>query len=594
LDDSAMTPIQCGFYSGSNMRMFTITNVIIAADRIMVALLVLMAPARAVADGEPVRLAAEARFDLSADSRAGSIERGEVIAGNGTIVRKSWVDESEQPRGYTISFPITHLSWRALAVRFTPQRDGIVTLSLMGPFREAPGGLLFRQEVLWDDLRAEGALLRDGGFELRPGDVATAWQSDGGTFVEQSADAPAAEGTQYGRTWHNQTLFARLEVTGGRPVTIRLKARAVRPADLVEMKRLSGRSTPAHRSAGRFLRGANLGNLFEVPPGERWGVYYTTADLGLIRGEGFDHVRIPVGWHHYTGPGPEFRIRPEIFARVDVFTNAALREGLGVIVDLHQFEPFTSNPAAETPRFLAIWRQVAQHYLEAQWGLAFELLNEPKEAATTEVVNPIFAEAIQQIRRIDPDRTIFVGPGSWNSIAELPRLRLPDNDSNLIVTVHNYEPMYFTRQGVNWSGPDFKLTGFVFPGPPSQPLIPDGKLKLNPWVIDWIKAYNTEPTAANPSSPKAFQGSIDQAREWSEYFGRPIHVGEFGCVKSADPASRAHYYRAFRDAAEKADIGWTMWSWKAIFPYWDFVARRPEPGMHEALFESALPAPKQR
>ena len=91
-------------------------------------------------------------------------------------------------------------------------------------------------------------------------------------------------------------------------------------------------------------------------------------------------------------------------------------------------------------------------------------------------MNPIFAEAIQQIRRIDPSCTIFVGrSGGWKrSIGELPKLRLPDDDQNLIVTVHNYDPFTFTHQGADWAGPDTKLTGILFPGPPPKP--PAGSL----------------------------------------------------------------------------------------------------------------------
>ena len=166
---------------------------------------------------------------------------------------------------------------------------------------------------------------------------------------------PAVEGTHYARTWHNQTLSAQIQVTGGRPVTIRLSARAVRPEGLVEMKRIAGRSTPAHRAAKRFLHGANLGNGLEAPPGQDWGVHYTPDDLRLIRAEGFDHVRIPVGWHHYTGPGPEYRIKPEIFARADELVDAGLKQGLGVIINIHHFDDFTTDPKGQTPKFLAIW-----------------------------------------------------------------------------------------------------------------------------------------------------------------------------------------------------------------------------------------------
>ena len=116
---------------------------------------------------------------------------------------------------------------------------------------------------------------------------------------------------------------------------------------------------------------------------------------------------------------------------------------------LRRFHVRPQGPDAPVPGDLAPDRRALREGRPT--GLAFELLNEPKDAATTEVINPIFAETIRQIRRIDPKRTIFVGPGRWNSIGELPKLRLPDDDQNLIVTVHNYDPFYFTHQGADWA-----------------------------------------------------------------------------------------------------------------------------------------------
>jgi hypothetical protein len=54
----------------------------------------------------------------------------------------------------------------------------------------------------------------------------------------------------------------------------------------------------------------------------------------------------------------------------------------------------------------------------------------------------------------------------------------------------------------------------------------------------------------------------------------------------ADPASPARYCRGFREAAEKAGIGWAMWDWKTIFRYRNAKTRRPEHGMREALYGS--------
>ncbi len=554
------------------------------------AILTVLATADARGQGvEPAKLAESARFDISAEPGVQALDHGRALSGGGTIGRMNWVPAAEQSRSYTVSFPVSYRGWRTAAVQFTPRHSGRVSITLMGPWESAGEGKIYRQEILWDDIRVEGTTLPDGGFEAAPADRPS-WQGQG-VVLAQTDEIPAVAGTHYARTWHNRFLSTSFPVTGGRPVTIRLAARAVRPEGFVEMKRIAGRATPAHRALRRFLRGANLGNGLEVPPGQNWAVAYVPDDLRIMREEGFDHVRIPAGWHHYTGPGPEYRISPEFYARADELVNAAVKNNLGVIVNIHHFDDFTTDPKAQTPKFLAIWKQLAEHYARAPESLALELLNEPKDAATTEVMNPIYAEAIRTIRAVDCGRTILVGPGRWNGIDELNRLRLPDDDENLIVTVHSYDPFLFTHQGATWTGPDTKITGIVFPGPPRTRLVPDPNLKVNRWVLDWVERYNTEPTAENPCAPHVVQAAIEKAREWSDYYGRPVHLGEFGCLATIDPTSRATYYRTFREAAEKAGIGWAIWDWRAGFCYWDEDVGRPEPGLREALFGRGGPAP---
>jgi endoglucanase len=340
--------------------------------------------------------------------------------------------------------------------------------------------------------------------------------------------------------------------------------------------------SPAHRAARGFMRGVNIANYLET--GGRWGIPHTTRDLKQIRAEGFDHIRLPVAWQHYTGPAPDYKLSDQIFARADYMVTNATALRLNVIINFHNFNEFTTDPAANTAWFLAIWRQVAAHYAHAPAGVVFELLNEPHDAATTEVMNPIYAEAIRQIRRTNRHRTIFVGPGKWNSADELSNLRLPDNDNNIIVTVHCYEPFFFTHQGASWAGPDEKVTGIQFPGPPKTPLEPDPGLHVKKWVLDRIQRYNTQPADSNPSSPRAFLPKIQKAKAWSEEFGRPVHFGEFGAYTKADQESRAHYYEAMRQALDAAGIGWAIWDWKSGFNYWDRKTQQPLPGMRQALF----------
>ncbi|WP_165069717.1 glycoside hydrolase family 5 protein [Paludisphaera rhizosphaerae] len=550
-------------------------------------------PAWAFAAEPPTRLATSARFDLSGDV---PIDHGRVVSGDGSIERMNWVAADRSRFGYTSNFRIGRLGWKPLAVAFTPEASGTVTLTLMGPWEQAPGGGVYRQEVFWDDLRIEGgSTSADLGLESRTG-----WEGAGAIVTASlhppvapsaptppaSPAPPASSGSHYACTWHDQPLAAKIAVKAGVPVTVRVQAMARTPQGFQDMKRLTGQDTPAHRSAKKFLRGANLGNGLEVPPGQNWAVKYTVDDVKKIKAEGFDHIRIPIGWHHYTGAGPDYKLSADIFKRVDYFLNAAHAEGLAALINIHHFDAFTSDPAGQTPKFLAIWRQVSEHYARHPATLAYELLNESKDKGTTEVINPIFAQAVKVIRKADPARAIVIGPGRWNSISELPALRLPDDDDNIIATVHSYDPFFFTHQGAPWTnrGDDGKQKGIQFPGPPSSPLVPDPSLKLTPGFQSWIHQYNTTPAGSNPSGPEVMDKAVAAVQEWSDYYGRPVYLGEFGAIMSADPKSRANYYREFRSRLEKAGVGWALWDWHAGFNYWDVEHDRPEPGLRDALF----------
>ena len=358
---------------------------------------------------------------------------------------------------------------------------------------------------------------------------------------------------------------------------------AFTPANPPELQPLKNHDSPAYHAAKLFQHGVNLGNYLEVPPGQDWGVTVSADEFAAMKREGFDHVRVPVGWHHYVGPAPDYKLSPAIFARADFVVTNALNNHLAVMINIHHFNELDKDPDATAEEFLKIWQQVATHYKSHPNTLAFELDNEPHDKATTALMNPIYARAITEVRRTNPRRTIFVEPGGWGSIDELKNLVLPP-DENVIVSVHCYDPFYFTHQGATWTGGLTPVTGIIFPGPPAQPLVPDAGLNLKPWVLDWIKKYNTLPADKNPSSALAFTGLLNDVRAWSDYYGRPVHLGEFGAFTRADEQSRANFYSAFRRTAEKLQLGWCIWDWSAAFRYWNPENHRPMPGMHEALF----------
>ncbi|MDR3456350.1 MAG: glycoside hydrolase family 5 protein [Verrucomicrobiae bacterium] len=352
------------------------------------------------------------------------------------------------------------------------------------------------------------------------------------------------------------------------------------PANPPGLLPLPSHKSPAYRAAKLFRHGVNLGDYLEAGS---WAVKIDAGEFAAMKHEGFDHVRVPVGWHRYAGPAPDFTLSPEIFSRVDFAVTNTLNNHMAVMINIHHFDALDKDPTNTAAEFLKIWQQIAAHYRNFPARLAFELDNEPHDYATTALMNPIYAQAITEIRQTNPKRTIFVEPGGWGSIAELKNLVLPPDD-NVIVSVHCYDPFHFTHQGASWTSADVQQTNIVFPGPPAQPLAMDEGLNPKPWVRDWIEKYNTLPSGQNPSSPLAFTGKLKYLHAWSDYYGRPIHLGEFGAYIKADERSRANFYAAFRQAAEKEQLGWCIWDWSANFRYWDKKNNAPMPGMRDALF----------
>lgn len=532
---------------------------------------------------ETPRQTTEARLWLQVP--AGQAPLRDIRVSSGSATPAPWEnDPAVRERQIDVVFPVSWWAWHEFTVSFTPVGDGTVDLSLNGPWEEKKDGLSFRKEILWDDLRAQGATIKNGGFESQSGGKPDAWTSIYRDYLAADswplAGAAPFEGKSLAATWQDRPLAQTLKVKAGQAVTLKLRAKAASLPGFAPPRRL-GQDTPAHRAAAGIKRGVNLGNCWDAPPPYSWGTRYTADDIDRIAAEGFDHIRVPVAWafHLKTGPNGQI-IDPALIADLEPVLRRALEKKLHVLLDWHHFHDLTTDPAAHRARFIAAWETIARHFKSWPPELFLELLNEPRDALTTEAANPIYADTIAAIRRIDPQRVLLVSPGNWGDIRELGKLRLPDDDDRLIVTVHCYEPFYFTHQGADWvqlRG----LRGIVYPGPPATPFTLPDSLKDHSGVRSFIEGYNTLPAATNPCSPNTIRDLLDLARDWSAHFGRPLHLGEFGSHDIGDQASRARYSRDVRTLAEARHIPWTLWDWKATFGYWDSESNLP-------LFKSGL------
>lgn len=545
----------------------------------------LLAALTTLTTAEPLRQASEARFWLKVPKNQVPLKGLRVSTGQMGIAH--WEKDPElRERFADISFPIRWWKWSETTVEFTPSEDSTVELTLLGPWAADSNQTVYRQEIVWDQITAKGAEILNGGFEDMEQNHPKSWNPPWAPYLAPDEwplrQSQALEGKHVAATWHNRPLVQSIRVSAGKPVTLTLHAKAATLPDFVPPKRLPA-NTPAHAACSRMKRGINLGNGWEVPPGQQWGVRFTPEDIDRIASEGFDHVRIPVGWHHHLKRTEQgWTISKALLDELEPVIRRAIEKKLIVLLDWHHFDALTKAPDANLDRFVAGWETIAKHFRSWPPTVFFELLNEPCDRFTTEAAGPIYQKTIVAIRKIDPSRIIVASPGQWGQVGELDRFRLPDNDDRIIVTIHCYEPFQFTHQGAVWVGLQ-DLKSIRYPGPPETPYQIPPSLKDNSGVIAFVEGYNALPTGANPSSALPVRRTLAAAREWSDTFGRPVHLGEFGAHQAGDDASRAQYLRDVRSTAEQLRIPWTMWEWKAGFGYWDPQSNRAR--FHAAMFE---------
>jgi endoglucanase len=291
--------------------------------------------------------------------------------------------------------------------------------------------------------------------------------------------------------------------------------------------------------ANSLGRGINLGDMLDAPVEGQWGLKLEPDYIDKV-GSVFNTVRLPVRWSNHASRGVEATLDPKSAQRVDRAVDALLAKGVYVILDMHHYTQLFGDsvhpqeapvePEVLDARLINLWRQIALRYKDRSPKLLFELLNEPHGRLNGDAWNALIPRVLAAVRASNPSRAVLIGPGDWNAIAQLPKLRLPP-DRNVIVSIHNYDPFPFTHQGVEW--------------------LP--------------KPFPTGTTCCDAAQHKAITDALDSAVKWSRAKGYPLHLGEFGSYEAADMQSRQAYARIVRDEAERRGIGWTYWEFAASF-----------------------------
>ena len=120
--------------------------------------------------------------------------------------------------------------------------------------------------------------------------------------------------------------------------------------------------------------------------------------LRRIAEAGFTNIRLPVRWNAHALEEPPYTIDDAFMERVDEVVEAALEQGLRVVMNIHHYGELMSDPPAHRERFLALWKQIAEHFADAPDELWLELLNEPSGQLDAVTWNEFLNAAIPAVR----------------------------------------------------------------------------------------------------------------------------------------------------------------------------------------------------
>ncbi len=287
----------------------------------------------------------------------------------------------------------------------------------------------------------------------------------------------------------------------------------------------------------RLSPGINIGNALEAPTEGAWGVTIDDDYFSIIKSAGFNSVRIPIRWSAHSEIESPYTISPEFLTRVEHVVDLALAEKLMVIINMQNYDEIFTQPEDHKDRLLGIWKQISTHFKKYPNTLIFEPLNEPHFELTPELWNEFIPEAIKIIRVENPDRTIIIDTADWGGIWKMEKLILPEDDRNIVVSIHYYEPYKFTHQGAEWQ-----------PG-------------SDAWLgTTWSE---TENQLADMSA------QFDKIEQWADSLNRPVSIDEFGAYSRVDLDSRIAWTRNVVKQCKIHGFSWAYWEFCSGFGAYD-------------------------
>jgi len=282
-------------------------------------------------------------------------------------------------------------------------------------------------------------------------------------------------------------------------------------------------------------------------------------DCRLIAELGFDFVRLPMDYWLWIDsdwpktkklrPDDLFKIREATLEKIDQSIETCRKYGLHVNLNFHRAPGYCINDPEREP--LSLWKdKAAQEAFVHHWTvfakryrgisakeLSFNLVNEaptPRPGyMTAEDYCRIMGQAIEAIRKISPDRLIFVdGLNVGTKVVEcLISTGVPQS-------VHAYYPAQISHYRASWVDRDSK-----FPEPTWPIKNPDGSVRIGRQQLE------------------------EHFAPWGELRrkGIGVHCGETGCFNRTPHNVFLAWMEDVLDILKGHNIGWALWNFRGSF-----------------------------
>jgi endoglucanase len=184
-------------------------------------------------------------------------------------------------------------------------------------------------------------------------------------------------------------------------------------------------------------------------------VYPNAQELDYYKSKGLRLIRLPFKWE---------RIQPKLMSNLDKtelnrmlqFVDEASKRGMLVILDMHNYgrrkiggsDVIIGSTALTVNNFADVWQKLARAFSNKKNVIGYGIMNEPHDMLKSTPWAVIAQQAISAIRKVDKQKTIYVGGDMYSSaqwwVSHNDNLKnLKDPSDNLIFEAH----IYFDKNG---------------------------------------------------------------------------------------------------------------------------------------------------